>query len=62
VGIERGFSAELADPTGGHGARLVAAAADAGVTLPGAVLINHALTDAPVNPEHALIYEVAAVD
>jgi hypothetical protein len=44
---------EIADLTGGHGARLVAAAADAGVTLPGAVLIN---------PEHALIYEVAAVD
>ena len=61
-GIERDLSAELAELTQGNGPRLVAKASQSGVTLPGAVLIHTGLTDAPVNPDHVLIYEVVAVD
>ncbi|MFZ0530039.1 MAG: alpha-galactosidase [Propionicimonas sp.] len=60
-GMERDFSAELEELKGGHGPRF-ATIDEAGVTLPGAVLINHGLTDAPVNPDHVLIYEAVAVD
>ena len=61
-GIERDFSAELTELTGGHGPRLVTTATETGVTLPGAVLSRHGLTDAPVNPDHVLMYGVQAVD
>lgn len=61
-GIERDLSAEMTELTEGRGPRFVATTPEPGVTLPGAVLINTGLTDAPVNPDHVLIYDLVAVD
>ena len=60
-GVERDLSHELEELTSGRPPRLVAAH-DTGVVLPGSVLMGNGLTDAPVNPDHALIYLVDAVD
>ena len=32
------------------------------VVLPGSALASNGLTDAPVDPDHVLLYEVTAVD
>ena len=33
-----------------------------GVVLPGSALASNGLTDAPVDPDHVILYEVTAVD
>ncbi|HSN42961.1 MAG TPA: alpha-galactosidase [Propionibacteriaceae bacterium] len=61
-GLTRDFSNELDDLTAGHAPRFIPSAEGVGVVLPGSVLINTGLTDAPVNPDHVLLYKAVAVD
>ena len=60
-GAERDLTHELEELTSGRPPRLLAGP-DTGVVLPGSVLMNNGLMDAPVNPDHALLYLVSAVD
>ncbi len=61
-GIERDFSHDTADLTAGVGPRLAATGAETGVVLPGSVLASTGLMEAPVHPDHVLLYLVEAVD
>lgn len=61
-GVERDFSDELADLTGGRGPRLKPAIGDAGVVLPGSALASAGLMEAAVNPDHVVLYLAEAVD
>jgi alpha-galactosidase len=60
-GVERDFSGELADLTGGRGPRLRQSGDEAGVVLPGSALAATGLMEAPVHPDHAVLYLVDAV-
>ncbi|MGC3994624.1 MAG: alpha-galactosidase [Propionicimonas sp.] len=60
-GVERDFSREIADVSGGHAPTLVRTGAEAGVVLPGSVLASSGLMEAPVNPDHVVLYLVDAV-
>ena len=60
--MARDWVNELADLQA-HGApRFVFTKPEPGVVLPGSVLINAGLTDAPVDPDHVVLYEVTALD
>ena len=61
-GLERDYSNEMDDLAGGRPPRFRATSDQAGVELPGSALMSTGLTDAPVNPDHTLIYLVDAVD
>ncbi len=61
-GLERDYTGELSDLVAGHPPKFRAIADRLGVELPGSVLLSTGLTDAPVNPDHTLIYLVDAVD
>ncbi len=61
-GLERDYTNELADLHSGAGPRFVATDRNLGIELPGSVLLHTGLTDAAVNPDHALLYLVTAVD
>jgi alpha-galactosidase len=61
-GLERDFSGEMEELTSRKPSGLVQTSPEQGVVLPGSVLINSGVADAPVNPDHALIYTVDAVD
>jgi len=60
-GLRRDYSTELADLHAGAGPRLVETHEPAGVELPGSVLLSTGLTDAAVNPDHVVLYQVTAV-
>ncbi|MFT4109793.1 alpha-galactosidase [Propionicimonas sp.] len=60
-GVERDLSREIADVSGGRAPSLRRTGAEAGVVLPGAVLASSGLMDAPVNPDHVVLYLVDAV-
>ena len=61
-GLERDYADEFDDLAAGLAPRLKAVTDRVGVELPGSVLIATGLTDAPVNPDHTVIYLVDAVD
>ncbi len=61
-GIERDFSHDTTDLTAGIGPRLAATGEQAGVVLPGSVLASTGLMEAPVHPDHVVLYLVEAVD
>jgi alpha-galactosidase len=61
-GLERDNTGELHELVDGEPPKLRAITDRAGVELPGSALISTGLTDAPVNPDHTLIYLVDAVD
>ena len=61
-GLERDFSGEFDDLAAGRPPRFRAIAEQAGVVLPGSVLGSTGLIDAPVNPDHTVLYLVDAVD
>ena len=61
-GVKRDVTSELEDLRAGRPARFLQVGDDLGVTLKGSILASNGLTDAPVNPDHALIYLVDAVD
>ena len=60
-GVERDLTGEFDDLAAGRPPRFRATTGQAGVELPGSVLISTGLTDAPVNPDHTVIYLVDAV-
>jgi alpha-galactosidase len=60
-GLERDFDDELHDLVSGKPPKFRAITAEAGVELPGSVLVSTGLTDAPINPDHTVIYLVDAV-
>ncbi len=61
-GLERDYTGELADLAAGQRPRFRVVADQAGVELPGSVLVSTGLTDAPINPDHTVIYLVDAID
>ncbi|HEX5334271.1 MAG TPA: alpha-galactosidase, partial [Propionicimonas sp.] len=61
-GLERDYTGELDDLAAGVPPKFRATTDKAGVELPGSVLVSTGLTDAPVNPDHTVIYLVDAVD
>ena len=61
-GVERDWSNELEDLTAHKPPRFVPSRPDLGVVLPGSALASNGLTDAPVDPDHVILYEVTAVD
>ena len=61
-GLERDYAGEFEDLAAGHPPKFRAVADQVGVELPGSVLISTGLTDAPINPDHTVIYLVDAVD
>ena len=61
-GIERDFTGELDDLRAGLGPRLRETTDQRGVVLPGSALSTTGLVDAPVTPDHAVLYLVTAVD
>ena len=60
-GLERDFDDELHDLVSGKPPKFRAITAEAGVVLPGSALVSTGLTDAPINPDHTVIYLVDAV-
>jgi alpha-galactosidase len=61
-GLERDYSNEFEDLSTGRPPRFRAAGDQIGVEVPGSVLLATGLIDAPVNPDHTVIYLVDAVD
>ncbi|MCC6495464.1 MAG: alpha-galactosidase [Propionibacteriaceae bacterium] len=61
-GIERDLSKELDDLTAGRGPRFSQVTAELGVAVSGDLLSGVGLAEAPVNPDHAVLYEVIALD
>ncbi len=61
-GITRDWSHELEELTAHRAPTFVPTQGELGVVLPGSVLLNVGLMDAPIDPDHALLYEVTAVD
>ena len=61
-GVERDWSNELEDLTAHKPPRFVPSRPDLGVVLPGSALASNGLTDAPVDPDHVILYEVTAID
>ena len=61
-GLERDYDGELHDLVAGRPPKFRAITEEAGVELPGSVLVSTGLTDAPINPDHTVIYLVDAVD
>jgi alpha-galactosidase len=61
-GLERDFTGEFDDLAAGRPPRFRVIAEQAGVVLPGSVLGSTGLIDAPVNPDHTVLYLVDAVD
>ena len=61
-GLERDYTRELDDLAAGQPPKFRAVADQAGVELPGSLLVSTGLTDAPINPDHTVIYLVDAID
>ncbi|MCB0910360.1 MAG: alpha-galactosidase [Propionibacteriaceae bacterium] len=61
-GIERDLSHDTADLTAGVGPRLAVTDDGPGVVLPGSVLASTGLMEAPMHPDHVVLYLVEAVD
>ena len=61
-GLARDFAHELEDLHAGLPPRFIPTAERPGVELPGSVLASTGLADAPVNPDHVLLYLAEAVD
>ncbi|MCB0911995.1 MAG: alpha-galactosidase [Propionibacteriaceae bacterium] len=61
-GVERDLSRDLEDLTGGVAPRLAATGGETGVVLPGSVLASTGLMEAPVHPDHVVLYLAEAVD
>ena len=61
-GLTRDLTTELEDLHAGAAPRFVPVVDQPGVELPGSVLASTGLVDAPVNPDHAVLYLVEAVD
>jgi alpha-galactosidase len=60
-GVERDYAAEIAELVQGSGPTLRPSGQQAGVVLPGSVLAGTGLMEAPVHPDHAVLYLVTAV-
>jgi alpha-galactosidase len=60
-GLERDYDGELHDLVSGKPPKFRAITEEAGVVLPGSVLVSTGLIDAPINPDHTVIYLVDAV-
>jgi len=61
-GVQREWSDELEELSAHEAPRFVPTQPEPGVVLPGSVLIRTGLMDAPVDPDHAVLYDATAVD
>ncbi len=61
-GVQRDWSDELEELSAHEAPRFVPTQPEPGVVLPGSVLIRTGLMDAPVDPDHAVLYDATAVD